>query len=258
MAAIAPTPPWANDDSSDGPEMYSLGAVVISPHVRVSEVDGLTLVMDLPTSAFYFLDEDATHMWRELRSANGSVVSAKEALGGGDESSRRLAGMLDAFVATCMARGFLDADHLAPAHGVGPTPRPRRLPRRSLLTARAWLWMLRMGFALRREGFGSVYQTLGHSVGQAIASATSVDVKMARQAFLRAENFYVRRRAPNDCLPRSLSLYAYMRGLGLPVVHRIGARRFPAFRCHAWVEYDGEPILDELADVNDYTVIASM
>jgi len=118
--------------------------------------------------------------------------------------------------------------------------------------------MLRMGFALRREGFGAVYQRLGHGGGPGAASASSVDVQIARAAFMRAENFYVRRRAPNDCLARSLSLYAYLRGLGLPVVHRIGARRFPAFRCHAWVEYDSTPILERLADVSDYTVIASM
>ena len=86
----------------------------------------------------------------------------------------------------------------------------------------------------------------------------SADVELARAAFVRAENFYLRRRAPNDCLPRSLALYAYMRGLGVPVVHRIGARRFPAFRCHAWVEHDGAPILDQRAKVSDYTLIASM
>ncbi|MGB6206430.1 lasso peptide biosynthesis B2 protein, partial [Mycobacterium sp.] len=243
---------------SERPETYSLGAVVISPHVRAAEVDGLTLVMDLATSAFYFLDEDATRMWRELRSAHGSVVSAKEALGGGDESSRRLAGMLDGFVASCLARGFLDSDNLAPAHVVAPTPRPQRSSRRSLLAARAWLWMLRMGFALHRKGFGTVYQRLGHSAGPETAGATSLEVEIARAAFVRAENFYVRRRAPNDCLPRSLSLYVYMRSLGVPVVHHIGARRFPAFRCHAWVEYDGAPILDERADVSHYTVIASI
>lgn len=259
VAVRTATAPRAGDDQSRTADAYLPGAIrVISPQVRVAEVEGLTLVMDLPTSAFYFLDEDASRMWRELRNAEGSVVSAKEALGRGDESSRRLAGMLEAFVASCEARGFLDSDLLAPAQGVGPAPRPRGSPRRSLLTAQAWLWMLRMGFALRKKGFGAVYQRLEDGTGPGTASVTSVDVEVARAAFVRAENFYVRRRAPNDCLPRSLSLYAYMRGLGLPVVHRIGARRFPAFRCHAWVEYDGAPILDEGADVSHYTLIASI
>lgn len=234
------------------------GAVVVSPHVRVADVDGLTLVMDLPTAAFYFLDEDASLMWRELRRAQGSVVSAKEALGRGDESSRRLAGTLDDFVASCEARGFLVSDHRPSACGVPPAPRRRGSPGRSLRGTRAWLWMLRIDIALRRHGFGTIYQRLGQRAGVRLGSVGSDEVEAARAAFMRAENFYVRRRAPNDCLPRSLALYAYMRGLGLPVVHCIGARRFPAFRCHAWVEYDGAPILDQPADVSDYTLIASM
>ncbi len=115
-----------------------------------------------------------------------------------------------------------------------------------------------MDIALRRHGFGAIYQWIGQAADARAGRAAAGDVELARAAFVRAENFYVRRRAPNDCLPRSLSLYAYMRGLGLPVVHRIGARRFPAFRCHAWVEFDGAPILEQRAEVSDYTLIASM
>jgi hypothetical protein len=259
VAAPIATVSRTDDDRSGVEEAYLPGAVrVISPHVRVAEVDGLTLVMDLPTSAFYFLDEDASRMWRELRNAQGSVVWAKEALGRGDESSRRLAGMLDDFVASCEARGFLDSDHLPSVRGVRRAPRPRGSHGRSLLAVRAWLWMLRMDIALRGHGFGAIYQRLGQGAAARPGGVASGDVEVARAAFMRAENFYVRRRAPNDCLPRSLALYAYMRGLGLPVVHCIGARRFPALRCHAWVEYDGAPILDQRANVSDYTLIASM
>jgi Transglutaminase-like superfamily len=235
------------------------GAVrIISPHVRVADVDGLTLVMDLPTSAFYFLDDDASRLWRELRDAQGSVAAAKVALGRGDESSRRLEGMLDDFVASCEARGFLVRDHPLSVRGVRRAPRPRRAHGRSLLALRAWLWMLRTDVALRRREFGTIYQRLEQGAGARPGSVDSVDVHAARAAFMRAENFYVRRRAPNDCLPRSLALYGFMRGLGVPVVHRIGARRFPVFGCHAWVEHGGVPVMDRRADVSDYTLIASM
>ena len=118
--------------------------------------------------------------------------------------------------------------------------------------------MLRMDIALRKHGFVTIYQGLDRGGEGSPNSGDVGDVDLARAAFVRAENFYWRRRAPNDCLPRSLALYAYMRRLGMPVVHRIGARRFPAFRCHAWVEYDGSPILDNRAKVSDYTVIASI
>jgi hypothetical protein len=235
---------------------YSVG--VISPHVRVAEVDGLILVMDLDTSAFYFLDDDASRMWGELQKAHGSVVAAKEALGRGDESSQRLVGMFDDFVAGCESHGFLLSGDPPPDGGVRRVPRPWRWRRGSLLAMRAWLSMADMDLALRRHGFAATYERLGLVAGGESDRVGSDDLERGRAAFLRAENFYLRRRAPNDCLPRSLALYAFMRGLGVPVVHRIGARRFPAFRCHAWVEYDGAPILDQRAEVDDYTLIASM
>ena len=226
--------------------------------MRAADVDGLTLVMDLPTSAFYFLDEDGSRLWRELRDAHGSVTSVRAALAGADDTSRRLVGMLDDFVASCEARGFLVPDRPPSPRGVRRATRPRRAPGRSFLTVRAWLWMLRTDVAMRRREFGTIYQRLERRAGARTLGVAAVDVALARTAFLRAENFYVRRRAPNDCLPRSLALYGFMRGLGLPVVHRIGARRFPAFGAHAWVECDGVPIVDRPADVSDYTLIASM
>ena len=228
----------------------------ISPHLRVADVDGLTMVMDLRTSAFYLLDDEASSMWKELRAADGSVIAAKKALGHGDESSRRLAGMFDDFVASCESRGFLLAHHPSPACGVPRRRWVRRSHRSSLLTVRAWLSMVRTDIALRTKGFAAIYERLGHTACVGPQSAGGVELAVA--AFLRAENFYVRRRAPNDCLPRSLCLYAYLGSLGVPVVHRIGARRFPVLQCHAWVEYEGAPILDHHVKVSDYTLIASI
>jgi len=167
---------------------------VISAHVRVAEVDGLTLVMDLGTSAFYILDDDASRMWNELGKAHGSVVAAKEALGRGEESSRRLAGLFDDFVASCESRGFLLSGPPPPARAVQRAPRPRRSRRRSLLTVRAWLSMLHMDMALRRHGFAAIYARLGQGAGGGPHSVDSSDVELAHAAFLRAENFNLRRR----------------------------------------------------------------
>lgn len=236
---------------------YPAGAArLISPQVRAADVDGLILVMDLATSALYFLDEDASRMWRALGNAQGSAAAAKQALGRGDGSAQRLAHRFDDFLADCAARGFLVSNDRPSVRGTSRPPRPRGSPGRSLLTVRAWLWMVRTDIALRRHGFGAVYRRFAPAGAR--AGGTAGDVEKARAAFLRAESCYLRRRAPNDCLPRSLALYGYLRGLGLPVVHRIGARRFPSFRCHAWVEYDGAPLLDQPAEVSDYTLIASM
>lgn len=226
--------------------------------MRAVEVDGLTLVMDLHTSAFYVFDEDASRMWDELVAANGSVIAAKDALRTGQDPSRHLVEMFDDFVASCESQGFLLSGPATDAPGVQPARGPRPTRRRRFLTVRAWLSMLRMDVTLRKQGFSAVYERLEQESPVALDGTDMGDVERTRAAFIRAENFYLRRAAPNDCLPRSLALLAFMRRGGVPVVHRIGARRFPSFHCHAWVEYDGAPILEQLSQVGDYTVIASI
>lgn len=63
-------------------------------------------------------------------------------------------------------------------------------------------------------------------------------------AFLKAENFYVSSRAPDDCLLRSFALFRFLLRSGLPAEHVIGVRRVP-FAVHAWVECDGKVVLDD-------------
>lgn len=230
----------------------------ISRQLRAVEVDGLTLVMDLHTSSFYMFDEDASRMWDELVLAQGSVVAAKDALRTGQDSSRHLVDAFDDFVATCESRGFLLSGQPNEDAGVARTHHSRPTRLRRFLTTRAWLSMLRTDIALRQKGFPAVYERFEQEKPVALHGADIGDVERARAAFLRAENFYLRRAAPNDCLPRSLALLALMRRGGIPVVHRIGARRFPSFHCHAWVEYDGTPVLEPPSQVGDYTVIASI
>jgi hypothetical protein len=71
----------------------------------------------------------------------------------------------------------------------------------------------------------------------------ALPLSKALKGFTLAENLFIGRRAPSDCLVRSLSLYRYLRSVNIPVQHVIGVRRFP-FAAHAWVEYEGAPVLD--------------
>jgi hypothetical protein len=50
---------------------------------------------------------------------------------------------------------------------------------------------------------------------------------------------------PGDtrCLARSLVLTRLLARRGIPTTLVIGARTTPSFLAHAWVEYDGEPVL---------------
>ena len=75
------------------------------------------------------------------------------------------------------------------------------------------------------------------------------------RAFGRAENFFALRKAPRDCLPRSIALFSFLRELGLPAEHRIGVDRYP-FRAHAWVETDGRVLADHSGNAVVFTTIA--
>ncbi len=45
------------------------------------------------------------------------------------------------------------------------------------------------------------------------------------------------------CLEQSVALYYVLRRRGFPVALRIGVQPYP-FQAHAWVELDGEPLLE--------------
>jgi hypothetical protein len=94
--------------------------------------------------------------------------------------------------------------------------------------------------ALARHGFRTTYERYALLPVGSDAPALGV----ALSAFIRAENFFVARRAPDDCLARSLALYRFLRSANVFAEHVIGVRRFP-FAAHAWVECDGAPVLDD-------------
>jgi len=80
-------------------------------------------------------------------------------------------------------------------------------------------------------------------------------LERALAAFRTAESFFLIKRAPTDCLPRSLALFRFLRSAGLAVEHRIGVRRFP-FDAHAWVEHRGRVVLDNPARQSVYATLA--
>ena len=58
------------------------------------------------------------------------------------------------------------------------------------------------------------------------------------------------------CLDRSRALYSMLRAHGCPAELRIGAHREnETLTAHAWVEYDGVPLLDDEAE--RFTVLSS-
>lgn len=168
--------------------------------------------------------------------------------------------MFDECVPSCGSRGFLPSGPLPAARTGRPSALAAAIASQVVLSVRAcgcgyFAWTSHRVGTDSRPAASAWKRKREPILDRQRVVSGGVDV--AGAAFLRAANFYLRCRAPNSCLPRSLAMFAYMRHL-VPVMHRIGAGRFPAFRCHAWGEYDGTPILDQRAKVSDYTLIASM
>ena len=149
---------------------------------------------------------------------------------------------LAAFRERCLADGtFAEAAAGAPPFVSGQRSAVKRVVWPAFA---AWRCLAGTALLLRRRGFATAYR-----VSTALAPAPrdlSGDRALDRAiaAFVLAENFFVPRRAPDDCLPRSLALFRFLRMMGLPAEHVIGCRRAPFF-AHAWVECGGRVVLDD-------------
>jgi hypothetical protein len=225
-----------------------------SPSIRHARIDGLVMVMNLETETYQVLDEAATSIWGAYLDANGERPRMREILRPqyGDAESV-LDEHISGFIDSCRSLGLL-VDHRSDA----PAPPPRRARAGRWPSVLAWRAMASTAFRLRRHGFAETYRELGRSRWNERAAGAGVARETALAAFVRAENLFWFQRAPRDCLPRSLSLYAFLSQLGFPAVHRIGGRRFPGLAMHAWVESAGEVVLDDAEKIAEYEVLASL
>jgi hypothetical protein len=214
--------------------------------VRHAEVDGLRVVLDLNTETYRVLDDVASVLWNVLTGEADAASTFDAVARAYDVDRDRFESDLAAFAARCVAERLLEAAD-APAAALAP-PRGRARgggPN----TLHALMCLIGTRRALNRDGFRATYERYA----KLPVGPHARRLGAALPAFARAENFFVARRAPEDCLLRSLSLYRYLRSAGVHAEHLIGVRRFP-FAAHAWVECDGAPVGDEHA--RDFTPLA--
>jgi hypothetical protein len=196
------------------------------------------------------LNEKATRIWNLLLQMQGNVEQTEHAL---EDSHLRC--QLASLKKDCLERGFLSLCRSG-------RPRPVRTKLlntnpRFFLGLRAWWSLFYTAYALRVKGFSRTYREYAELPPNAAPHPETL-LHAAQRAFLRAENLFWYRRAPEDCLPRSLALFRFLRITGVPVMHVIGGRRFPAFLMHAWVEHGGSAVLDDAVRVREYTHLACM
>jgi hypothetical protein len=216
--------------------------------IRWADIDGLVVIMDVRRDGYIVLNEAGSAMWRTLLGAGRPPAEPNDVAGSA------LSPDSEEFVAECIDRELLVATH-------SQRPRPRiatRVPRRRFLMARAWWSLLSTALGLRFRGLHREYKSCQEIASVQKSPHEDRVAAAAIRSFALAEEFFWFSNAPDDCLPRSFALFKFLRLLGVPAVHRIGGRRFPAFMMHAWVEYRGVPILDDARAQGDFVLLAEI
>ncbi len=75
-----------------------------------------------------------------------------------------------------------------------------------------------------------------------------------KESYSCAVHFYPRY---IDCLPRSITLFLMARRRGVPVRFKISVRKYP-FASHAWVDFDGPILSDELTLIHSLAVVLTI
>jgi Transglutaminase-like superfamily len=228
---LTPTAASANPPE---PSLY------LPPYLAHAQVEGGTVVLDLRSGEFLLFDEVASSFWGVLLEPGVSNQDRQQSLMAQfDADPAQLTADFNAFRLDCLAKGLL-VDTLPPPPLTNPSPRARiHFPVWS-----AWRSLLTVASSLRRSGFALTYAAAHAVIVEHPSQPTpGQDLARAERAFAAAENFFVLRSAPNDCLPRSLALFSFLRAMGLSATHWIGIDRY-SLSAHAWVECDGRVILD--------------
>jgi hypothetical protein len=97
--------------------------------------------------------------------------------------------------------------------------------------------------ALRRAPIESAVASL-RSLAPATAPASASSLHDARRLGRAVTRMLSHVPGDTRCLARSLVLTRLLARRGVPAKLVIGARTEPEFLAHAWVEHDGEPVLD--------------
>jgi len=231
-----------------------LSTYFATEHVLQGFVANDMILLDLVHGEYIIFDEVATAMWQCLTSDRLSLVGSLTTLQRiFNAEPSQLERDLSTFLIRCLARGWLraedTADYLAPGEdsplqGVHTSPYHTR----GWGWPGAWLCLACTERELNQKGLSGIFASwpeLGKPVDQTVLSPQEqLHLQAALKAFRFAENFYISPSAPDDCLPRSLALFRFLRRMGIPAEHCLGFERF-ASGAHAWVECEGNLLLDE-------------
>src|SRR5215831_1074798 len=229
-------------------------ALFVPVDIRLKEIERHLVVLDLRAETYSIFDPVATLMWKALilteTEDEALEVLAREYLA----ETARIQADLREFKRRCLEEGFLRETGESRKAAVARPMVPGR--RRRVRILHAWWCLFRTVRSLGTAGLAGVYYE--YACLPTLPGALPDDdaaLSRALSAFSMAENFFLMKRAPNDCLPRSLALFRFLRSMGFAVEHCIGVRRVP-FHAHAWVEFRSRVLLDHPSRASSFTPIA--
>jgi len=221
----------------------SLSNYVASDDIRYRKIDGCGVVLDLRTQRYSVLDDLATAIWEVLTDQVDAAPHIHQWAREYETTLDEIVSTIDGFCADRLRMGWLRrrdsvANRKIDQRTSSRFPHWRRLLPNGLF---AFSVLTFTALSLRFRGFSKTYGRQREVPGMPEPCLVPPLDSIIRP-FLAAENFVFLRRAPNDCLVRSLALFRYLRWSGIPATHIIGIRRVP-FAAHAWVEVSEEGVL---------------
>lgn len=208
-------------------------AIRLRNHVKWCYIDDTVIILDTLSGQYFGLPPERSNSWLTLFANGADGLSSSDHPDRPDDR---------ALIVSLRQRAWVvDPDEVdrfqmhTPPNKVG-VPLFPALDAFYCLVKFAWLLRL-LGFrAAYSQASAYVLTTSEHNV------PASKSIGNALKAFHKAERFVISYRGVEDCLPRSLALFVYLRRCGFAAHHFIGVRRYP-FAAHAWVEYASDMLL---------------
>ena len=237
---------------SDSPVGGNARSYYLSRYVRYVDISGRVTILDIRSESYFSLEPLASMIWKELAAGHTERECYENIARDMPSSGQDTAEGIAAFIRQCLEAGLLTTSPGAfETHGSPDMAHPGQIS-----APGAWFILLRTTRSLSRKGFFRTYtEALDAPRVKNLTGASNENIAKALRAFSRAENFFHLKKAPLDCLPRSLSLYFFLRQSGLPAGHYIGIRQFP-FTAHAWTECSGKVVHDDASNRDRFSVIA--
>lgn len=233
--------------------MLAGGPVRRSDLVRWAELGDTTILLNVADGRYRLLNRTAAAIWAEVE----GVTAASDLE---SRVARRLrvpvadaALQVERFVADAIRNGILSPADRAPSF---TRHSPRRTGRFRWGLVKAVWAIARVRLHLRLRKFSATYLGIAQTSPTGMVPPQPSCLARAEQQFLLAENLFPVPRRLDDCLPRSLALFSFLKSMGLPARHRIGVRAAPLLM-HAWVESGGRIVLDD-ARCRDFKVLSEL